>query len=185
MLSWKPVTQETWADFEKLFGPRGACGGCWCMLWRLKNRDYQAAKGKGTKRKMKALVRGGTSPGIIAYREGVPIGWCSVGPRADFIRLQTSRFFSPVDDKPVWSITCFVVDRKFRRQGISTCLIRFAMEFAKSKKAKILEAYPIIPRKEKVPDVFAWNGFYSTFMELGFSEVARRSETHPVVRIDL
>lgn len=84
---WKPLTPETWPDFENLFGPRGACGGCWCMLWRLKNKEYEAAKGEGNRSAMKALVEAGTSPGIIAYQSGEPVGWASVGPRADFIRL--------------------------------------------------------------------------------------------------
>ena len=83
------------------------------------------------------------------------------------------------------SITCLVVDKKFRRQGASTFLIQSAMEFAKSRGATILEAYPIIPKKDRVPDVFAWNGFYSTFERLGFRVAASRSDSHPVVRIEL
>lgn len=182
---WKPLTPETWPDFERLFGPRGACGGCWCMLWRLKNREYEASKGEGTRDAMKTLVDSGTSPGIIAYQDGAPVGWASLGPRADFVRLETSRIFSPIDDKPVWSLTCLVIDKKFRRQGFSAKVIRAAVEFAKSSGADILEAYPIIPKNDKVPDVFAWNGFYSTFLAAGFKEAARRSDTHPVVRLDL
>ena len=184
-LCWKPLTPGTWDDFEKLFGPRGACGGCWYMLWRMKNRDFEATKGEGTKRKIRALVTGGKSPGIIAYEGGVPVGWCSLGPRADFIRLETSRILAPVDDLPVWSITCLVVEKKHRRQGISTYLVQSALAFAKGQGAEILEAYPIIPKKDKVPDVFAWNGIYSTFKELGFKVAAKRSNNHPVVRIVL
>ena len=185
MTTWKALTPKAWPDFEKLFGPRGACGGCWCMHARMRNKDYEAAKGEGTKAAMKALVEGGASPGILAYRDGEPIGWCSVGPRADFPRLETSRILAPVDDKPVWSITCLVVEKASRRQGVSAFLIRAAMEFAASKGATILEAYPVIPKKDPMPPVFAWNGIYSTFERLGFEIAAARSDTHPVVRIDL
>ncbi len=155
------------------------------MLWRLKNKEYEAGKGEGNRSAMKALVDGGTPPGIIAYRGGEPVGWASVGPRADFIRLENSRVLAPVDDAPVWSLSCLVIDKKFRRQGLSAGVIRAAVEFARERGARILEAYPIIPKKDKVPDVFAWNGFFSTFKAAGFSEVARRSETRPIVRIDL
>ena len=155
------------------------------MLWRMKNKQYEAAKGEGTKAKMKALVDSGATPGIIAFKGDNPVGWCSTGPRADFVRLETSRVLAPVDDQPVWSITCLVVDKKFRRQGASTFLIQSAMEFARDRGATILEAYPIIPKKDKVPDVFAWNGFYSTFEHLGFKVAASRSDSHPVVRIEL
>ena len=183
--SWKPLTPATWPDFEALFGPRGACGGCWCMCWRMKAKDYEASHGQGTKAKMKALVDGGTEPGILAYESGAPIGWCSVGPRTDFIRLENSRILAPVDNKPVWSITCLVVEKAHRRQGVSRFLVAAAAEFAKSKGAAILEAYPVIPKKDPMPDVFAWNGIYSTFKKLGFEIAAQRSDTHPVVRINL
>ena len=155
------------------------------MLWRLKNKDYEAEKGQGTRARMKALVESGTSPGIIAYAGDVPVGWTSVAPRVDFVRLETSRVLASVDERPVWSLTCLVVEKGHRRQGISTFLVRAAMEFAKGEGADCLEAYPIIPKKDTVPDVFAWNGFYSTFERLGFCIAARRSETHPVVRLTL
>ena len=155
------------------------------MCWRMKARDYEAAHGEGTKRKMKALVKAGREPGILAYQGGAPVGWVSVGPRADFIRLENSRILAPVDDKPVWSITCLVVEKKHRRQGLSKYLIESAIKFARSKDATIVEAYPVIPKKDPMPDVFAWNGIYSTFRRLGFKIAAKRSDTHPVVRIDL
>ena len=184
-LSCKPLTPATWGDFEILFGERGACGGCWCMLWRMKNKEYEAEKGQGTRARMKALVDGGVSPGIIAYAGDVPVGWASVAPRLEFVRLETSRVLAPVDAAPVWSLSCLVVEKGHRRQGISTFLVRSAIEFAKGRGAECLEAYPIIPKGDQVPDVFAWNGFYSTFERLGFSIAARRSETHPVVRLAL
>ncbi len=179
------MTPETWDDFEALFGERGACGGCWCMLWRLRAKEFEAEKGQGTRARMKALVKASAIPGIIIYQGKHPVGWCSVGPRADFIRLETSRVLAPVDERPVWSLTCLVVDKEHRRQGLSSYLVQSALEFAKAQGATCLEAYPIIPKGGKVPDVFAWNGFYSTFAALGFQVAAKRSDSHPVVRLDL
>ncbi|NUO79245.1 GNAT family N-acetyltransferase, partial [candidate division KSB1 bacterium] len=86
-----PLTQERWGDFEKLFGARGACGGCWCMLWRLPRPDFERGKGEGNRRAMRMLVRSGTAPGLIAYDGEEPVAWCSVGPRADFSGLERSR----------------------------------------------------------------------------------------------
>lgn len=155
------------------------------MLWRMRAKEFETEKGPETKARMKALVEVGTTPGIIIYKGKQPAGWCSVGPRAGFIRLETSRVLAPVDGRPVWSLTCLVVDKEHRRRGLSAYLVQSALEFAKAHGATCLEAYPIIPKKNKVPDVFAWNGFYSTFAALGFQVAARRSDSHPVVRRDL
>ena len=96
-----PLTPERWADFEKLFGKCGAGGCCWCMWWRLPKREFDAQKGEGNRRAMKAIVDSGLVPGILAYHEGQPVGWCSVAPREEFPRLERSRILKPVDNQPV------------------------------------------------------------------------------------
>ena len=85
-ISFQPLTTKNWKDFELLFGPKGACGGCWCMTWRLKSADYEKMKGEGNKKAMKGLVRK-SSPGIIAYADKKPAGWCAVAPRYEYVRL--------------------------------------------------------------------------------------------------
>jgi hypothetical protein len=69
-----PLTPRRWPAFEKLFGPRGACGGCWCMTPRLSRRDYEANKGAKNRSSMKRLVTCGPPPGLIALRRGEAIG---------------------------------------------------------------------------------------------------------------
>ena len=44
-----PLTPQRWADLERLFGANGACGGCWCMWWRLKRPEFDAGKGEGNR----------------------------------------------------------------------------------------------------------------------------------------
>ena len=102
-ISVAPATAGRWADFEKLMGKRGGAGGCWCMLWRLSRRDFEAGKGAGNCEAMKAIFESGDPPGLIAYDGGEPIGWCSIAPRAELPRLKASRVLKPLDDQPVWS----------------------------------------------------------------------------------
>lgn len=98
----RPATPERWPDLEALFGDRGACGGCWCMHWRLQAAAYEAAKGEGNRAAMKERVETGpVPPGVLAYVAGEVAGWCSVGPRSEFVRLERSRILAPVDDEPV------------------------------------------------------------------------------------
>jgi len=181
-LTYQPLTSELWEDFEAMFGPRGGTGGCWCMYWRLKHSEYEAQKGDANKQLMKGIIDSGHIPGIIAYAGDQPVGWCSVAPRDEFTRLERSRILKPVDDQPVWSIVCFFIPRKHRRKGVMRQLLTAAVEYAQSQGAKIIEGYPVEPKKDTTPDVFAWTGFAEAFREAGFEEVARRSETRPFMR---
>ena len=180
-----PVTNERWKDFEKLFGEKGACAGCWCMYWRLKQSVLDAQKGNGNKQAMKKIIGSGNIPGIIAYAEGEPIGWCSIAPREEFSKLDNSRILKPVDEKSVWSVVCFFIHKAHRKMGLSIALLNAAKKFVKSSGGKILEGYPVEPKKDKIPDVFAWTGISAAFQSAGFKEVARRSETRPIMRFYL
>ena len=181
-LTFQPVTPERWDDFETLFGPRGGTGGCWCMWSRLKHSEFEAQKGDANKQLMKGIIESGNVPGILAYDGDEPVGWCSIAPREEFSRLERSRILKRVDDQPVWSIVCFFMPRQYRGKGVMTQLLKGAVEYAKSQGAMIIEGYPVEPKKESMPDVFAWHGLAEPFRQAGFKEVARRSETRPFMR---
>lgn len=184
-LQFHPATADRWADVEELFGERGACGGCWCMFWRVPRKQYEAGKGPGNKRALKKIVTAGQKPGIIAYERNEPIAWCAVAPRKDYVGLLTSRVLKPLDDQPVWSISCLFVKKSHRRKGISALLLRAAVDFAKSQGAKVVEGYPVEPSMDKMPDPFLWHGTVSAFKAAGFKEVLRRSPARPIVRFNV
>lgn len=181
-LNFKPLTLSTWKDFEKVFGERGACGGCWCMAWRLQNKDFQKLKGIGNKKAMKELVKIDEEIGIIAYLDDVPVGWCSVAPRESFIRLENSKVLKRIDDKPVWSVTCLFVLKQYRMKGYSVEILKGAVEHCRNKGVKIVEAYPVIPYTDNMPAAFAWTGLLSAYLKAGFEEAERRSSKRPIVR---
>lgn len=180
-LTFRPLTAERWADFEELFGARGACGGCWCMWWRLRRKDFVEGKGAGNREAMKRIVDSGEAPGIMAYSGGRPVAWCAVAPRASYTRLEGSRILKPVDDQAVWSVVCFFVSRPFRRRGVTPGLLRAAADYAASRGAKILEGYPQDPGSAQ-PDAFVYTGLVSAFRRAGFEEACRRSPKRPVMR---
>jgi GNAT superfamily N-acetyltransferase len=182
--TFRPLTPARWHDFEALFGDNGACGGCWCMTWRQSNKDFQKNKGTGNKRAMKKLVESGKPPGILAYSGREPIGWISIAPREQFVRLEGSRVLAPVDEQPVWCVTCFFVRKDFRKQGLTIALLDAASEFARKKGAKILEGYPYELTKS-MPPPFVWTGLSASFDKAGFTVAARRSKTRPIMRRSL
>ena len=182
MTIFHPLTPERWPDFEKLFGPRGACGGCWCMYWRLTRAQFTEQQGELNHHNIKALVDSGDIPGILAYSSDEPVGWCSIAPCEEFPTLGRSRILKPVDDQPVWSVVCFFVARNQRRKGLTVDLLKAAVDFASSNGARIVEGYPVEPKTGKAPDVFIYTGVLSAFIQAGFTEVLRRSETRPIMR---
>ena len=178
-----PATAARWSDLESLFGERGACGGCWCMFWRVPRKQFDAGKGAKNKRALKQLVtKGDLPPGVLAYEGDEPVGWCAVAPRERYVGLANSRILKPVDNEPVWSVSCLFVTKAFRRQGLSASLIRAAVDLAADHGARIIEGYPVEPSMEKMPDPFLWHGLPSAFQAAGFKEVARRSASRPIMR---
>ena len=177
-----PLTPERIADFETTLGPHGAYGGCWCMYWRLKRAEFEAHKGEGNRLAMRALVEAGSTPGLLGYLDGRPVGWVSVAPRVEFPVLNNSRILKAVDDQPVWSVNCFYVVRSSRRKGVSVSLIKAAVRFAAEHGAQIVEGYPVDSRKGDYPDAYIYTGAMPAFQQAGFVEVLRRSETRPIMR---
>jgi GNAT superfamily N-acetyltransferase len=181
-LEFHPLTPDRWPDLERLFGERGASGGCWCMWWKMKRSEYEKKKGKENKRAFKKIVSSGQTPGILAYNNGEPVGWCAVEPREAFPVLGNSKILARVDDNAVWSVVCFFVAKPFRRKGVTVELLKAAIQFAQKQGARILEGYPVDPKKGSLPDAFVYHGLVDAFRNAGFKEVIRRSETRPIMR---
>jgi GNAT superfamily N-acetyltransferase len=178
----RPLIAETWSDFEKLFGSKGAYGGCWCMWWRLPRSEFEKGQGAGNRMAMKKLVKSGIVPGLIAYKDDFPCGWCSVAPREQFGVLERSRVLKRIDNQAVWSIVCFFIDKNFRHQNIGEKLIIAAISYVKSNGGKIIEAYPTQARDKKLPPVSSFTGITHIYQRLGFQEMQRPSPSKVYMR---
>lgn len=178
----RPLCPERWADLERLFGPRGACGGCWCMWWRLTRSKYEESKGDTNRAALRELVDRGEVPGILLYEDDDAVGWCSVAQRRDFPVLGRSRALPLIDDAEPWSVVCLFVRRDHRHTGVSVTLLRAAAEYSAAHGATILEGYPVVPKTARMPDAFAWTGTVSAFRQAGFTEAARGPTGRPIMR---
>jgi GNAT superfamily N-acetyltransferase len=176
-LTFAPVTPDRWDDLDRLFSQRGACQQCWCMWWRLSRAEFMARDVRERREGMRQIVATGQAPGILAFRDGRPLGWCSVGPRERFGRLEQSPRLRRIDDRPVWSIVCFFVAEAARRQGISEALVKAAVVFAAEQGASIVEAYPAEPKAPNQDDSELYMGVASAFRSAGFSIVQLRPLT--------
>jgi len=179
----RPLTPELWPALEELFGKHGACNGCWCMYWRL-GPCYHERPREQNKIAFKQLVEHGPAPGLLAFAGKVPVGWCQLTPRAALPWLNHARLLQPVDDAPVWSISCFYVHRKYRKQAVMEALIAAALKAARRAGATTVEAYPIdITQPKSSSNLFT--GVASTFARAGFKTVARRAPARPIMRYEL
>ena len=149
---------------------------------RLPAAQWERQKGAANRAAFRRVVDEGPPPGVLAYADGAPVGWCAVAPREVYVRLERSRSLRRIDAEPVWSISCLFVARPQRRTGVSVALLRAAVEFARGQGARIVEGYPVEPRTDSMPDVFAWTGTASAFRAAGFVEAARGSPSRPIMR---
>ena len=178
----RPLTPATWPDLEELFGlPGGSIvRGCWCMYYRTTGKDSGLAADKN-KRALCELVSSGVVPGLVGYLGASPIGWISLGPREDYLKLRRSPIMKPVDDTRVWSVVCSYVARPYRGLGLQHRLLRAAMDFARDHGVRMLEAYPV-DKPGRSHDDFMFFGSRSLYERAGFREVVRRSATRVVMR---
>lgn len=179
---FEPLTMERWRDFAELFGPRGACGGCWCTWARLTHAEYRERTPDQRRALIRGVVRAGDPPGLLAYDGDRAVGWIAIAPRPVYRRLESSRVLAPVDERPVWSAPCFFVERSHRGRGLVAALLEAACAYAASRGARFVEGYPIDTRGKKQAAAFVWHGTVSPFAAAGFREVARRSPTRPILR---
>lgn len=183
-LTVHPLTAQRWPALEDLFGPVGASNGCWCLYWRI-GAGYKRRPREQNKQEFRALAGDNPSPGLLAFDGDLAVGWCQLTPRTDLPWLDHgARYRGRVDDLPVWSLSCFYVRRGYRRHGVTAVLIDAALRAAQHAGAPAVEAYPIdtaVP--EHTSNLFT--GTAATFERAGFTVVARRSPSHPVMRHDL
>jgi GNAT superfamily N-acetyltransferase len=161
----RPVVPADWRAIEKLFGERGACGGCWCMSWRVPRGGqlWEESKGEPNRRSLRRLVESGEQHAIMAFAEGEPVGWCSFGPRTVFPRLERVKAFRRDWQPGTWSIVCFYIHPRWRRHGIAQRLLEAAVERAFELGAREVEAYPVEWKNGRAPAAFAYTGVPAMF----------------------
>jgi len=180
----RPATPERWDDVVDLFerpGPRGGTpqtSGCWCQFWHLRGKAYWSGHGARNRSRLEAEIREGGEPALLAYLDGAPVGWCRLGPRKSFERLEHSPKLARLDDEDVWSVVCFYVHPSAKRTGVASALLDAAMARAAGHGARVLEGYPVA---EGHMNIDAYTGYLPMFLAAGF-EAVRAAGRRTIVR---
>jgi GNAT superfamily N-acetyltransferase len=165
-----PLTPDRFEDFADVINPNRRTTHCWCLSHRLRAKDIEEL-GKGDREQaMRRLTERENPPGVVTYLDGAPVGWCNIGPRAEIPRVDRSKLIRPVDAVPVWSIVCVVVRGGHRKQGVTSHLIEGAVDYAASRGAPAVEAYPVEP-EGRMDTTMAFVGTRSMFENAGFEVV--------------
>lgn len=184
-----PATADRFDDAVAVLGAGGG-EACLCQYWRMSSGDYGRASVEARRAALREQTRETPPPGMLAYRDDEPVGWCGFGVRQRMERLVRSRTIPAVDDLPVWAIFCFAVRTGYRRRGIAHALLDGVVEYARKQGAPALEAYPVDTEGARVHGTAAYVGTTGMFEAVGFRRVLEtdaRSARLPrwLMRLDL
>lgn len=182
----RDATPDRWDDVVVVFEGPGDPGRCWCQWFQRgarADREHAEANRAGLHAQVQARP-----PGAIGYLDGEPSGWCAVAPRPSYTRLARSRLLQGtdggLDDAAVWAVTCFVVRRPARRQGMAAALLGGAVDLARRGGARVVEGYPIdLAVRPRTSSAELYHGPLQVFLRAGFTEVRRPQPARPVVRL--
>lgn len=184
------VASVPWEDVSQVFATRGNPARCWCQYFKLPNREFENATAEACAGMLREQVQASTpGPGVIAYLDGEPVGWCAVEPKPAYSRLQRARVVTEGSrqephDASVWAVTCFVVRVGYRRRGVAAALLRGAVAQARGAGARVVEGYPVdVALRPKAPSAELYHGTMSLFAAAGFVEVARVRKDRVVMEL--
>lgn len=183
-----PLTPQTWDALAALFAEGGDPKWCWCAFWRVRGSGADRSHVRQNRALLRRLAgREDIAPGLVALRDGRAVGWVSLGPREEFARLEHSKVLARVDDRPVWSIVCFVVSRTQRGRGVATALLDAAVAYARAHGATLVEGYPVQTDGQRIPSAWAYTGTLPMFERAGFRVATSRraspgTRSRPIVR---
>jgi GNAT superfamily N-acetyltransferase len=172
VIKFLPLIDERWEDLVVLFGKSGAFWGCWCMYWRLTNKEFNNMTAQERKEALLGIVQENKYvPGLIGYVDNVPAAWIGFGPRSEMGRLVNSRVIPKVDEKEVLSIVCFFVHKDYRGEQLTSQLLEAAIDYSIEENIPLLEAYPVNTDGDKISLEGAHCGISSVFSKSNFEKI--------------
>ena len=173
----RQLTIDLWPALEELFGSKGACNGCWCMYWRI-GSNYHKRSRDLNKKDFKSIVKKGPPPGLIAFIDNNPVGWCQLTTKSSLPWLEKNYSSGNDNNSDIWCISCFYIKSGYRKIGITSALVQHAIKLAKRSKAKLMEAYPRDSNS-------SFTGYLSTFRNAGFKETGHGKYNRTIMRLYL
>ena len=185
-LSYKALSYETWADFEKLFAKhKGVRGGCWCTHYLCFSCEYEKMEKDERRKYHRNLCEEKKAEGVLVYYQDTPVGWCQFG-RPDIVkRYNRGRDYSKLEisdeDKPDWRISCIFTDKNHRKMGIGRFAVESALKYISESGGGVIEVFPFDLSYRGITKI-QHNGSVSLYNSLGFSEISRLGKNTVLMR---
>ncbi|MGL3151239.1 GNAT family N-acetyltransferase [Microbacterium sp. A82] len=181
---------ELWDDIQHALSGGGDGRSCQCVWPVLTNKEWESTSFDARTTIFQQEIASDSPPGLVAYVDDEAAGWMRIGPRPAQRRLARTRNIitttrEPLDDNSVWAVTCFVVRKEHRGQGINAALLKAGIDFARASGARVIEGYPINTALTDVRVNDLFHGALSTFLNAGFTEVPSTKPNRPLVSLDL
>ncbi|WP_308799968.1 GNAT family N-acetyltransferase [Agromyces silvae] len=185
-----PASDAPLADVETVFGTRGDAAHCWCQWFKIPARDWRGVDEDALHDRLAGqLAAPAPGPGLLAYDDDTPAGWCAIEPRPGLTRLRRSSIVTTgteqpdLDDEAVWALSCFVIPPEHRGRGIATELAHAAVGFAAQHGARVVEAYAVdAAARRHVSAAELYHGTIAMFAAAGFTEIARPTPSRVVMQ---
>jgi GNAT superfamily N-acetyltransferase len=179
----KALDMNTWPDFETLAEKHnGVWGGCWCMSFHSEGANKSTTYELNHQRKAQRVSEGRAHAALV-YVGGIAVGWCQFGPTEELPHIKHAReYTAKLTDLPDWRITCFFVDRDYRKQGVASAALAGALEQIAVLGGGVVESYPEDVSGRKVSSTFIHNATLSLFEQYGFKKIRPLGKNNWVVQ---
>ena len=181
----KALSIETWTSFERLVEKHnGVWGGCWCTYFHLKPPEHERSS-EANKRFKEKLVEEGKTHAALVFHEELCVAWCQFGSPQELPDIYHKKEVLSKTMLPDWRITCFFVDKDYRRKGLSAIALEGALKLIEGMGGGVIESYPQDTQGKNAPSSFLYNGTRQIFEKVGFKYEGIKGKNHCIMRISV
>jgi GNAT superfamily N-acetyltransferase len=180
----RPLGPDTWDAFAELAERHnGVWGGCWCLWFHERDPEW-GQSAEGNRAIKQRLVDTGKTHAALVFDGVRAVGWCQYGAPEELPRIyHRKEYESGLVEPPDYRLTCFFVDKQYRRKGVSAVALRGALDLIAEAGGGVVEGYPQDTQGEKISASFLYNGTRSLFEQAGFTFDRPKGKNHCVMTI--
>jgi GNAT superfamily N-acetyltransferase len=181
----RPLGPDTWDAFARLAERHnGIWNGCWCTwfhtLYGEKDKGRTSESNCALKQQ---LVSESRAHAALVFDGDEAVAWCQYGTPAELPNIKHRKEYEAALDRPPdYRLTCFFVDRKYRRKGMAAAALHGALDLIAQAGGGVVEAYPQDTGGQKVSASFLYSVTRSLFEQAGFSYIRHQGKNHCVMR---
>lgn len=154
-------------------------GGCWCIWFHPSCAD----KALGNRAYKEQLVRAGRAHAALVFDGDSAVAWCEYGSPEELPNIYHRKQYNAEQTTvPDWRITCFFVDRDYRRKGMAARALAGALELIAKTGGGVVEAYPHDLQGKTMSGSFLYNGTRTLFEKAGFTYDRAKGQRNCVMR---